>query len=225
MARAEPVHHDHRLVAHDPRVVAAGQRGHVAGAGDELGAVVHPDGQPAAELGVTKPSLHYHFASKAALGRALMTRYAKAFSTALAGIDEDILDSVTKLRRYAKLYTDVLRGHRMCLCGMLAAEHTTLPRDLQDEVTRFFDANEAWVSSVLAQGRRVGELAFDGAPRDMARLFVGSLEGAMLIARSYGDVSRLESAAQHLLGKLRSTERGARSSRCPRRPARVRAAR
>jgi hypothetical protein len=37
----------------------------------------------------------------------------------------------------------------------------------------------------------------------VARLFVGSPEGAMLIARSYGDVSRLESAAHHLLGKIR----------------------
>jgi TetR/AcrR family transcriptional repressor of nem operon len=113
----------------------------------------------------------------------------------------------------------------MCLCGMLAAEYTTLPRDIQDEVTRFFDANEAWVSAVLAEGRRAGELTFDGAPKDVARLFVGSLEGAMLIARSYGDVSRLESAAHHLLGKLRSERPRARPPRTPQRSPRKHGAR
>src|SRR4051794_18873918 len=50
VAGAEPVHDDRRLVAHDPGVVAAGQRGDVAGPGDELGAVVHADGQPAADV-------------------------------------------------------------------------------------------------------------------------------------------------------------------------------
>ena len=82
-------------------------------------------------------------------------------------------------------------------------------------MTRFFDANEAWVSAVLAQGRGAGELTFNGAPKDVARLFVGSLEGAMLIARSYDDVSRLESAAHHLLGRIRAERRRARPPRTP----------
>src|SRR3954462_3274979 len=50
VAGAEPVHDDRRLVAHDPGVVAAGQRGDVAWLGDELGPVVHADRQPAADV-------------------------------------------------------------------------------------------------------------------------------------------------------------------------------
>ena len=41
----------------------------------------------AAELAVTKASLHYHFPGKAELGRALIARYATRFNAALAGID------------------------------------------------------------------------------------------------------------------------------------------
>src|SRR5260370_561761 len=47
VARAPPVHDDHRLVAHHPRVVALGQRGDVTGPGIELGAVGHDDMQRA----------------------------------------------------------------------------------------------------------------------------------------------------------------------------------
>src|SRR3954468_13508164 len=50
VAGTKPVHDDRRLVAHDPGVVAAGQRGDVAWLGDELGPVVHPDRQPAADV-------------------------------------------------------------------------------------------------------------------------------------------------------------------------------
>ena len=74
---------------------------------------------------------------------------------------------------------------------------------------------------MLAKSRRAGELAFRGAPKDRVRLFVGSLEGAMLITPSYGDVSRLESAAQHLFEKLRPAAARPRSGPVQRRPART----
>ena len=40
----------------------------------------------AAELKLTKAALHYHFASKAELGEALIARYAARFAAALDGL-------------------------------------------------------------------------------------------------------------------------------------------
>jgi TetR/AcrR family transcriptional repressor of nem operon len=82
---------------------------------------------------------------------------------------------------------------------MLAAEYQTLPEPMRDAVIGFFDENEAWVGAVLAEGREHGSLTFDGVPRDAARLIISALEGAMLVARPYGDVERFELAAQRLL--------------------------
>src|SRR5207248_5636263 len=73
-----------------------------------------------AELGITKASLHYHFATKAALGSALITRYCAEFRHALEGIDISAADAREKLRRYAGLYAEVLRQHRM-----RSEEHTS----------------------------------------------------------------------------------------------------
>jgi TetR/AcrR family transcriptional repressor of nem operon len=153
----------------------------------------------AGELSLTTASLHYHFPGKAELGRALITRYAERFNAALAGIDDEGGEAPAKLRAYARLYADVLRDHRMCLCGMLAAEYQTLPAPMRDAVIGFFDENETWVERVLAQGRDAGALAFEGSPREAARLIVSALEGAMLVARPYGDVERFETAADRLL--------------------------
>ncbi len=156
----------------------------------------------AAELGITKAALHYHFAGKADLGAALISRYASRFGGALAAIDAAGGTASVQLARYADLYENVLSEHKMCQCGMLAAEYQTLPRAMQDAVISFFNASEAWLAAVLEAGRDDGSLEFTGSAADTARMIIGSLEGAMLVARPYGDVSRFQAAAANLLAGL-----------------------
>src|ERR1700747_3483129 len=84
----------------------------------------------ATELGITKASLHYHFPGKAELGLALITRYTERFMRALGEIDGGGRHSRAKLAAYADLYADALRGQRMCLCGMLAADYATLAKPI-----------------------------------------------------------------------------------------------
>jgi TetR/AcrR family transcriptional repressor of nem operon len=161
----------------------------------------------ARELGVTKASLHYHFPTKAALGVRLIERYGDAFAAALADIDASATDAPAKVRAYVDIYSGVLRNDRMCLCGMLAADFATLPEPMKSAVTRFFEANEQWLAAVLSRGRAAGELRFTGAPLEVARLLVGSLEGAMLVARSFGDPGRFQAIADRLLAELSDGER------------------
>jgi TetR/AcrR family transcriptional regulator, transcriptional repressor for nem operon len=161
----------------------------------------------AAELGVTKASLHYHFPGKSELGEALLARYAERFAEALAAIDVEIEDPTAKLEAYAGLYADVLRGQRMCLCGMLAAEYETLPDPIRDAVISFLDENEIWLERVLERGRETGALRFDGPASETAQSIVSGLEGAMLVARPYGAIERFETAAAQLLAGLAGAEK------------------
>jgi TetR/AcrR family transcriptional repressor of nem operon len=156
----------------------------------------------AAALKVTKASLHYHFPSKAELGARLIERYERNFLAALASIDAAGPDAREKLRRYAALYEDVLRDNRMCLCGMLAAEYATLPKPMKDDMRHFFDENEKWLAGVLQQGRREKAMRFKGSPGEVAQGIVGTLEGAMMIARTYSDVRRFRAASDRLLEEL-----------------------
>src|SRR3954468_21453805 len=123
-------------------------------------------GDVATELDITRAALHYHFKGKAELGQALIERYATRFSTALAELDVTAPDAAAKLRGYIALYTDVLSADRMCLCGMLAAEHRTLPDPLQRGVCEFFSANTAWLRKVLDEGCADGSLNCPGTAED-----------------------------------------------------------
>ena len=156
----------------------------------------------AAELGVTKASLHYHFPGKAELGQALVERYAARFAEALDEIDARGGDASAKLAAYARIYANVLREKRMCLCGMLAADYDTLPEAMREAVLRFFDDNEAWLTDVFEQGQAERSLRLDGSAAEAAQTLVGGLEGALLIARPYGEVARFEAAATRLLTSL-----------------------
>ena len=156
----------------------------------------------AAELGITKASLHYHFPGKAELGEALINRYGERFAHALAAIDGTDSDARAKLGAYVDLYAEVLRGQRMCLCGILAAEYQTLPEPMRDAVVRFFDDNEAWLTGVLAQGQKSGTLSLCEPAGHAAQMILSGLEGAMLVARPYSDLKRFKSAADRLLASL-----------------------
>ncbi|MCY7302072.1 MAG: TetR/AcrR family transcriptional regulator [Thermoleophilia bacterium] len=117
----------------------------------------------AAELGLTKATLHYHYPSKARLGEALINRYSTRFAEALAAVDASDVGAPAAVEAYIELHAAVLRGDRMCLCGMFAAEYETLPVPMQVAVCAFFDANEAWPEQVLELGRGDGPLHFSGS--------------------------------------------------------------
>ena len=92
----------------------------------------------------------------------------------------------------------------MCLCGMLAAEFETLPKAMQTALDGFFALNERWLVSVLEEGRDAGTLRFKGHASEAAQYIIGSLEGAMIVARSFGKVSRFDAVVTKLLGDLRN---------------------
>ena len=156
----------------------------------------------ASALKVTKASLHYHFPGKADLGKRLIERYEANFLAALARIDAEAKDGREKLKRYVQIYMDVVKANRMCLCGMLAAEFGTLPEPMRADLRHFFDENERWLVGVLKQGRKDHSVKFAGSPAEAAQALVGSLEGAMMISRSYADPARFRGIADKLLADL-----------------------
>jgi len=159
-------------------------------------------GDIAAEMDIRKASIHHHFATKADLGRALMVRYSENFGAALDAIERAQVDAIAKLKRYVKLYEGVLRDNKLCLCAVLAAEYASLPAPMQTEIRHFFDRNEVWLAKLIEEGRRTKVMTTKGAPIDVARMLISTLEGAMLVARPYGDIKRFNAIANVVVDSL-----------------------
>lgn len=139
----------------------------------------------AKEVGIKSASIHYYFPTKGELGGALARRYASDFLEYLDGLLAEGLDAPTCMRRYADVFGNTLRNdNRMCLAGIMAAEHRVLPDEVRVEVVKLGEMNVDWIARVLA---KIGP----ADPREIlrrAQAIFGAVEGAQLVARSRGDV-------------------------------------
>ncbi|SRR5579883_1324215 len=150
-------------------------------------------------VGIRKASIHYYFPNKSDLGEALVKRYRESFRQLRARIDRETDDALSKLKRFVEPYLEGLLDGRVCLCGMLAEEFTTLPKQICVEIKSFLDENEAWLTKVLMAGREAGIISYQGPVEVEAQLLLIGLHGAQSSARFYGDTKRFELMAHRLL--------------------------
>jgi TetR/AcrR family transcriptional repressor of nem operon len=141
----------------------------------------------AAEVGVKSSSVHYHFPTKGDLAAALARRYtdaAEAFTT-------DLLASGADTATCARAFTEVFRSalekdNRMCLCGIMSAEHDALPVEVRVEIDRFTDVCVGWWAALLA---RDDPEATPAKLQQWALAIFGAIGGAQLVARGRGDIA------------------------------------
>ncbi|GEM46331.1 TetR/AcrR family transcriptional regulator [Deinococcus cellulosilyticus] len=144
-------------------------------------------------LGIKNASIHYHFPGKTDLGVALVRRYRNRLHQVLSQLQQQPQGAPQMLEVYLVGYRTVVHEDgRICLCAALAADLNTLPESIQTEVAAFFQLNQDWLSRVMEQGSESGQLKFSGSPQHAAEVFLATLEGGMLLARSYRDMGRFE---------------------------------
>jgi TetR/AcrR family transcriptional repressor of nem operon len=159
----------------------------------------------AAVIKIKPASIHYYFPSKEDLVNALVVRYRDTFTQERARLDQQSMSSVQKLEKYIGLLRAAFRQTgRMCLCGVLAAEASTLPKPVVENVKAFFRENETWLAKLLEAGKRAGELRFTVSPERAAEGLFASLEGALMAAWTFKDESRIAYASQYLVDALKT---------------------
>ena len=144
-------------------------------------------------LGIRKASIHYHFASKADLGVAVVDRYIERFGAALVGIaDDEKQSSMAMLDFYVQPYLQFASTpDRVCLSGALAGEMMALPPEVRQRVDHFFRTHQVWLTKILKRGVARGEFKLAAPAPKVARFVFGALQGALLVKRTTGDLSQI----------------------------------
>lgn len=157
------------------------------------------------EVGIRTASIYHYFPSKADLGREVIRRYRSSLMSALAGIERTSSDGPRRLDELvALLAQSIEKGDRVCLCGILMSDCPTLDEEMRTELISMLEDVEAWLASVLKEGRAVGELQFADPPAVVARTIFASLQGIMMAARAHGEPERFRKAARALVGLLKT---------------------
>ena len=113
-------------------------------------------------------------------------------------------DNLDRLSAYVDVYDAALDENKMCLCGLMAAEHETLAPQMQAALETFFDGHAAWLCDVLESGRASGEMSFDGPADVHARMILATMQGALMIAKAKKDFRALQPTGRALLEQYAS---------------------
>ena len=138
-------------------------------------------------LGISKASVHHHFASKEDLLLALTARYRAGQRKKLAELNAQSESPVERLDAYLAWMTELASGgHKICPLGTLQAEFNVIPEAVRADILELFDYAKRWLSGVLTDGLDRGEMEFEGSPTERAVFILSAVQGALQIARAAG---------------------------------------
>jgi len=147
----------------------------------------------AAEVGIKSASVHHHFPTKAKMAAAAARRYGERFvASVVAKPGESADDAIAVYRSTFRAALE--RDGRMCLCGVLGAEASVLAPEVTVEVQSFFRGCIDDLASRI------------GGPGAVVRAYhvMATLEGGMMLARTYGDIHAFDQATSTLTRSPRS---------------------
>lgn len=155
------------------------------------------------QVGIRKASIHYHFPSKNVLAQELVKRYRTVFQQKLTGIERSESDPRRQLQSFVGLYRIGLSDCQICLCGMLSAEIEVLSEPVKQEIRAFLSTTQNWLEAVLTTGEATGCLQPRMSPETESALFLATLQGAQLMARTAENSEAIfDEIAQPLLETL-----------------------
>jgi len=141
----------------------------------------------AKDVGIKSASIHYHYPTKGDLGAALAKRYTEDASDYMEQLLTNSDDPAAIMKDYTAAFRAALeQDNRMCLCGIMAAEHHDLPAEVRVEVDGFTDANIRWLVKVLALSQPQAQP--DALERQAQSIFA-AVQGAQLMARGRNDLA------------------------------------
>ena len=150
--------------------------------------------QLAEQTGVKSSSVHYYFPEKHDLTAVLIISYSEAFAQRLTAIADKPATLRRKLSAFTDLFEEAAQDDKLCLCGMLAAEMSSLDEHCRSLLRGFFEQAEAWLAKILKQHK--GELLNPMPINQLAAVLMSGLEGALLLDRVHGAGNHLQAQRQ-----------------------------
>ena len=155
-------------------------------------------------VGISKPSIHHHFPSKAELVRRVVEAYRAEALDGMAALRDQVADPVARLQAWTHYLQTCIRDGTLpfCICAMLATEMPTIPAEVGVEVRGHFDDLSQWLTELLAEGARAGQFALRESAAAEALAFMAATHGAMVSARAYDDAAIFVAISNGLVDRL-----------------------
>lgn len=153
---------------------------------------------------IRKASIHHHFPTKAGLVVAVLRRHRARIAAAMATLDGEIENPLTRIRNYFKYWEGCVAEGTLSFCigALLGAEMPSLPEEVQAEVRLHFSMLTDWFERTLKAGTKARTLRLQGSVAAEAQMLIAVLHGALLSARATGDCELFRTLSQAALHRI-----------------------
>ncbi|MEQ9304692.1 MAG: TetR/AcrR family transcriptional regulator [Marinoscillum sp.] len=136
-------------------------------------------------LGIKKASIHYHFPTKTALGRALIRQHEQSAIELFEHNKHS--PPVERLVAFFSNYESRKVDDQVCLVGSLATDLRTVEVEIQEDMKSLAAVILNGLSDILEDGKKIGAFTFNEDSRTKALMIITNLLGALQVSRLTGD--------------------------------------
>jgi TetR/AcrR family transcriptional repressor of nem operon len=154
------------------------------------------------ELGIKNAAVHYYFPSKENLGTSIVKTNIQRFEEMVENMNSRGFEEIQQIETFIKIYIKSQREQKLCIVGSLGPDYNTLSDTTQAELKRITELILAWLSSLLASGRKKGIFRFKQDPRNKAIVLLSSLVASLQLSRILDKVD-YKSISQSLIEDLK----------------------
>ncbi|MBX2987728.1 MAG: TetR/AcrR family transcriptional regulator [Bdellovibrionaceae bacterium] len=152
-------------------------------------------------LGIRKPSLYDHFASKEELGEEMVKDYHQRFLRWAESVQER--EPRERIQALFDLFRDFSSDSgKLCPMSAMIADYHSVSKNTRKLLRKMFSSQEAWVVECVAEGQKKKIFRRDLPARELAQAVMSAGLGAQLIARVTEDAEALPRAREQILRNL-----------------------
>jgi TetR/AcrR family transcriptional repressor of nem operon len=132
-------------------------------------------------LGIKTASIHYHFATKTALGVTLLKQHTEK----VKALKEKVKDKSPekKLEVFLSIYSKIKAEDKVCIVGSLATDLHSIDKKIAKEVKILAGEILQWVTEILEEGKKKKVFYFDLPSRTKALMVISTMLAAVQICR------------------------------------------
>ncbi len=133
------------------------------------------------KLGIKNASVHYYFPAKSNLGVAIIDDELERLHDAIAEVKDKQPDE--QLKKFLSIYVGIKGENNICIVGSFASDLSTLDDDMAAHLKTLVTEILNWVTSILAEGLRIGTFKFETEPRTKALLIITNMLASLQLTR------------------------------------------